>query len=822
MGFKQDEREGEYCVAGFSFPSAAVRENKKEVLFMKRILGMIALGGLISVFFTGCNSILVEKQEDPVSIVSSIAATESSGEGIRLNYDPEDANKTAPDYFEQNIRQKFDNLEGKAAFKIKDGHSTKTADLESFQIEDLMEDGTFYYAYITRTDGEGEERQKVHCAAAYNYRTEDFQVLHESYSSFDSLEEDQESFYIQVCKKADGDRDIFVYDNGIGILYDEDGQVRFKAEIESVLRACYNKANSLTITHAMSNGENRIYLELALEKEPLTLPENPEADKNPKGEGDADKEAEEVEKEIGDKVESLLFTYNFIPIHVSIEQDNVAHQKQKEEWIRMTEGKKYHETHPGAVADWNVAVKRFPVKWGGGRLAGYKNLDIYSWKQGIRFEDNSKTFKPVSDTYDNLTNIRLNREFAGTFVMDGDSWYSLGGKTGGEREFFDEEVISREYIYTYTTETTDSEGNPVQEIHEKTMTQKVRVATKLRTSVESAWLEYYGTDNIIHSLGGCVNGRMLACSDGEAYWLDDGGKTLEKDIEEGMTTGLLEDKNTIYLIQHNGEKMIIEPIKQQSHAGKRWEIFYNKLTSRYAQGNSPYDEAFEQLNEGRLWNADVYGNGDYFTEDNIRIVEMDGDKRREGILFTSQNKGIVFYDTISDEAILLAEGSWYRTWNTGDSYLSVGFAKNDTSYESMDVAFARVYEYDLESLFEEAAREVEESEAREDVSGEESTGSQTEDNKETSASQQLFRDPAKSGEGFLEDLDLKPMKDTWDEEYKDKRESADFREAEKEGETFDSKAYEESEKKRKEQEEESNEARIDSIVGGLLERESEE
>ena len=171
------------------------------------------------------------------------------------------------------------------------------------------------------------------------------------------------------------------------------------------------------------------------------------------------------------------------------------------------------------------------------------------------------------------------------------------------------------------------------------MTQKVRVATKLRTSVESAWLEYYGTDNIIHSLGGCVNGRMLACSDGEAYWLDDGGKTLEKDIEEGMTTGLLEDKNTIYLIQHNGEKMIIEPIKQQSHAGKRWEIFYNKLTSRYAQGNSPYDEAFEQLNEGRLWNADVYGNGDYFTEDNIRIVEMDGDKRREGILFTSQNKG---------------------------------------------------------------------------------------------------------------------------------------------------------------------------------------
>ena len=185
MGFKQDEREGEYCVAGFSFPSAAVRENKKEVLFMKRILGMIALGGLISVFFTGCNSILVEKQEDPVSIVSSIAATESSGEGIRLNYDPEDANKTAPDYFEQNIRQKFDNLEGKAAFKIKDGHSTKTADLESFQIEDLMEDGTFYYAILP--DGrEGEERQKVHCAAAYNYRTEDFQVLHESYSSFDS------------------------------------------------------------------------------------------------------------------------------------------------------------------------------------------------------------------------------------------------------------------------------------------------------------------------------------------------------------------------------------------------------------------------------------------------------------------------------------------------------------------------------------------------------------------------------------------------------------------------------------------------------------
>ena len=84
------------------------------------------------------------------------------------------------------------------------------------------------------------------------------------------------------------------------------------------------------------------------------------------------------------------------------------------------------------------------------------------------------------------------------------------------------------------------------------------------------------------------------------------------------------------------------------------------------------------------------GNGDYFTEDNIRIVEMDGDKRREGILFTSQNKGIVFYDTISDEAILLAEGSWYRTWNTGyELSCAVGFAKNDTSYEEHGRGFCQ-------------------------------------------------------------------------------------------------------------------------------------
>ncbi len=792
---------------------------------MKRILGILLWGSFISMFFTGCSFGLIENETDPSSLAQSIMNEETSGDGIRMNYKEEDRKKAVPDYFQENVEKKFQNLEGKQAFRIPDEHSKETKDIELFQIGDLTSDGTFYYCYSTWEAGSGSERKKVHCAAAFNYRTGTFKVLHENRFKPESIPEDGESFYMQVCWEEEEEPKIFVYDNGIGTLYQNDGKVLLKTDIETLIRSRYHQAFSVNVTHVMTDGENKMYLELVIEKNQVNLPEKPDSEERPGDKEQEEEEEEQVEKDLEDNVVSMLMVYEFTPVGGSIVQNNLKHEEQKQKWIKMAEGKEFSED-PDGVEDWKSAVKQIPVQWGSGFLDGYKFLEIMRWKNGIQF-DSSKddTFDPVIGSYEGFAKVETNSELADTFVMDGVSWCSVGGKTGGSQTPFDEETIIRNYVLETTDTWFDSEGKPHTVTKKENKQQSIKVTRKLGTPVSECWVEGYWFVKDAHTLGGRLNQNMLASSDEKIFWIHpDRSITSAGYIEEeGMAPGMFQDGDNTYLIQYNGKKMLIAQGESWDEAEVCWEVPFSRMTSRYERGSSEYDQAFDMLNEESLKEEDVYSNSDHYTEENVLKVDftLEEDSEYNGFLFTSHNKGILLYEPAKEEVMMLAEGSWYRSWKQDETYISVGFSRKEATYDSMDVAFARVYEYDLKELCQEALEEARNQLESASASEGAGTDSSSESQSEAGEEETVKRDPTESGEGLLDGLEIEPMEDTWKEQHKPVWTGEDFKSANEQGETFDSSEYASRESEREENKESSQAARIDEILESMMRGESE-
>ena len=206
---------------------------------MKRTVTAFGAFLTVSMLFTGCSSLAGSLEVDSSQIEHSVEASQGG-----FTADIQEIAASVPDYFKKNMEEKFRDLGGERAFQIKDGHSQDPEDMEQFQVGALLEDGTFIYGYATRMDQSGRPREMVHCGAFYNYLSKEFQVFHETSFRRDGESQEEtadisanteESFSIQVCGQGD-EREIFVYDNGHGYLYRMDGQLKFHADIESLVR----------------------------------------------------------------------------------------------------------------------------------------------------------------------------------------------------------------------------------------------------------------------------------------------------------------------------------------------------------------------------------------------------------------------------------------------------------------------------------------------------------------------------------------------------------------------------------------------------------
>ncbi len=793
---------------------------------MKKLIAACCLWMVVAVCSAGCSSIIttsetLSRKEVAGSVAEDESRREEDRDGVRLNYSDEDRKQQVPDYFKQNMEEKFKELGGKQAFRIKEDHSDDSSDVEGFQIADMVSDGTFLYGYTTSV--RNMENTMVHCAAFYNYKTEQFQPFHENRFHREGLiPADGESFFLQHS-----DDEVFIYDNGFAYLYEMNGRLKAKSDIEAYLRSQYPDAHSINVTNALTDGNSRIYLEISVEHEELQLPATFEQDR--KTEEELDEEAEELDDEVSEKVSDFILVYEVTTLDTTMFQDKENFEIQKRKWREMTNGKEF-TSEPDEETDWNAVVKSNPDQWGCAAIwvkqPGWlsKRENVYQWKAHPAFQnyDEIVSFIAFPGTYRYYTaltggaDLRSSRLFApinGKFSI-------LNGQLGTHLFYTVYESISRTYTHVTYTTSTDEEGNETETKNTETITQTISKPERRYRNLESAFTETYRVldPDKVHMLGNCVDGKVLCSGDDDFYFAQPDGdleKICSVDEDEGYLGGILKDGSLSYMVLSGRNKMYVSPIDEDGETdpedGDR--LLFFQLGGGYTSGNTVYDRAFERVSTSD--GMDMYNGAELFTEKHliktgisvnpglarelydagVSVLGLPNGGYSQGYLITSLNRGLIFCNPDSFPGTVLAEGCWYRSFENGDKIISIGFANGDNSYSSMDMAFARVYEYNLNEL----CRSSMES-ALEEIRRQEEERSEP------------------SGEGMVDPENeretVKSMEEHWNEDYKNLHTEVAPETAMSAGETFDAEEFEANAAVQKANEESSRAARIDEILYG--------
>lgn len=263
-------------------------------------------------------------------------------------------------------------------------------------------------------------------------------------------------------------------------------------------------------------------------------------------------------------------------------------------------------------------------------------------------------------------------------------------------------------------------------------------------------------------------------------------------VTEDTQAGAFLEDGTVYYVEFNKDSMAV--VRDAAHGGNKNEtpqkILYKNLAGAYESGTSAYDSFLEEKNEEELPELEsIYGT-DYYTEEQVLHAGLDLNLAlamelnskgasgicdlairgsRQGFLLTSQEKGLILYDSVTGVSAVLESGSWFGTWKIGNQYVSAGFLNGERSYSSLDVAFARVYEYELSALCNEsmkaALEDIKAKEAEEAIRQEEEASRQaeepsgTEDEEETKDPLEQWNEEYKEKYGPME---------RWNEEYEEK------------------------------------------------------
>ncbi len=278
-------------------------------------------------------------------------------------------------------------------------------------------------------------------------------------------------------------------------------------------------------------------------------------------------------------------------------------------------------------------------------------------------------------------------------------------------------------------------------------------------------------------------------------WIQPGGdlKDTPYKVTENIQAGAFTDEGNVYYVEFGLDFMAVRldeshggdgDAPDEAHGGDgdaRPEVIpYRELAGAYEQGDSAHDAILQKKLEEDLPEVDsVYGS-DYYTDDQVLharlnlntalavelaakggggVCELVQGGSEKGYLLTSQEKGLVYYAPASGRSAVLEGGSWFRSWKNGENWISVGFLKGDASYSGSDLAFARVYEYNLSELcndgmktalenIKKAEEEAAIREAEEASRAEETRGQEVEE-------QETVQDPL----------------DRWNEEFKEKYEA---------------------------------------------------
>lgn len=636
---------------------------------MKRILKAGILGTVVSMLFTGCGS---------GSLVSGVGGgyqdikwdvVETQGNKDMLgNTALKDGEtlpvKEVPNYYDEQAAEKMTETEGTPAFKMKDGHSDDSRDIELFEVGALQSDGTFVYCYTTRVgayveDAETDNRPYVHCMAAYNYKTKQFKVIHEKTFAepVSDTDEDSQSFYMQMCS-SNGSGEMFVYDCGIGYLYDSTGEERFITSIEPFVREHFN-GYSVVATQALMEGGDRIYVDLVIEKEEITSVDE-SMDSEDVSEEDADEEAEKLDTEFDSKTIEVVLVYDFETYASSIDQSNTALDTQGAWWQFM--GTIYDGgvgELPSETDDWQTVVNSIPNQWGPAFLYGLKiwskdelaaygitdpymsGTPLFQWIGEKEFEYREdgyvSNFTPKKGSYQPFTDLKSETDLTNIFVFRDGRYYEVYGTTGNDLGEGDYSSVSFQRTVNRKDEITKEDGTT--ETQNTSVTQYISKNRKRDTYPSNCYLEGYwildscdSVFDIVDEDVFCMVGRREDDTDYDVIqWIKpDGSKQDIAKVAADSMVDIFKDDGSLYLtVAYEGGTSIsklnndtkgIENTLAISSAEISNTI--KKVEYKGADVDSKYHDAYNDMSSKGDGESLDQNAGEYLDGENVRHVKL--------------------------------------------------------------------------------------------------------------------------------------------------------------------------------------------------------
>lgn len=728
---------------------------------MKRIL-MVGAIWAVSMFFTGCTTLSGSFGKSYMEIKEEVKAESVATEFNAAESGTASDEESWPEYYAANKEEKNEEaLKAERAFKIKNGHSSDLDKIVSFEVGTMLADGTFIYGYSTPLTSD--VSKIVHCVASYNPFTNIFKSLYEKSFSRSETAEEEECFYFQMCEdKSDSSQSLFVYDNGKGYLCDMNCHVKFAADMEETVETFFeakksaNKIHDICVSNVWSDGGERIYVEISVEKEEVKEPTDREINSG------------EEDETIEGTIKELILVYDFR----ELENDSIIYQVNLnntksliDKWKNLYKGKTFvsYKSIPDAEADWKMVCGGISDKWSTSVLTGIEidknaesflkngNIDYLAvkdngmpmlvWKNSRSFDDSDTgdnsyvcSFNPKSGTYQAFTDVKENTELSNVFIPQYGKYYEVHGTTGNTD--YDNIKVSR------TCEYYVMDVNALGQIalRKETAVQELTIHTARRITVHynknNGYLEGYGTlDSLgISGLAGVYDNQMLCEKmNGDKqnfYWLTDDWKLkgTKLDAPEDANVEMTVLDNCLYYIISTEEKQTLKKAKLD---GSEWktektlevdnsvldigEMDIQKTREenrediaqavKNLEENYDYD-TWDHVLDGQILKISIQSDSEIINKLKAAGVKTDEYKvDGSGFLFTKSGNGLVFYNTSKKKAVNLDSGVWYKTWKKSDGKLvSIGFFKDDTYHNTntVDLAYARVREYDPNELYKNA------------------------------------------------------------------------------------------------------------------------
>ncbi len=716
---------------------------------MKRILGIrvaLCVCGL-SVFFTGCNGGKVNSyMEVPIYDETGVEPPERPTEETRETVRSKDVDQIVRSEADKLMEQRFEGLSGKRAFYFPENHSDETSDIKAFQILGL-EENYFYYYYVTKDTETGKE---VHVVAR-NHKTQEnrHDILYEREAE---AEKDASAayspFYVHMCADAKGEYRISIYENGELSVIDKDGDVKFNRTsgqirfgsgvqtgggnlldlIDEIFGVGGEKPSYFDrdVTSVTTDGRYNFFIPVTLTVEDYT---KLKIDPNQEGDNSLN-------------TETYLLGYSYAPIGESGDSEyllryNENYYYQIWYWQQLAVGS---ESERDPEADWESAKKVYPDKYGYykvatgamynitelGDLLQWKNQQLRKFVEQKKVDSTTPLFTQInSEAIEYVADLADGQRLEQYFFQDQEKGYCP--LVGAVRE------RSRTQIKVQTSRSYTIVKGEGENRTEESVTESVDVvyAEKAQFQKGSAIERFFVLSNesgLYITPGIVEDGRYSAayCLPGMCLLMRyDKSSAIVNPLREIMFPGAGADMGVYVLNSLGWQPYVLGADLEHKRLlintpSQRWVTLMESDLNPSGYKKSEEDEKLftgmqQQARKSGGYDAskaDIYGNPDRYGSENVLILEEGSQVK---ILFSTIFNGIQLFEGSTEGGVRMNQSSSgtiyhlsdypiYQAWRSGDSRITaVGFDRTDADYRDMDIARARIYEFDINTLMEGAA-----------------------------------------------------------------------------------------------------------------------